>query len=108
MPSFHPVQLILFLALLNVLLAAARWINRPFRIHNRYLAGVYLIIAGTLFHGYLILSDEIARFPHALSFHSPALFLVGPLYLRWIRALLDVDEEPHFPLWLEALPALIA
>lgn len=100
-------ETILFLALLGFLLGIVLLITRPFAARNRYLGFVYLILSITVLHGWLIASGEIRSVPHLLSIHIPFMFLIGPLYLRFMRTLIK-EEGSGDSFWMDVLPFALA
>lgn len=74
---------------------------------NTLLATLLLIFSGYLFEHYLVLEDLVAKLPHLVATFVPFLFLLGPLYFFYVKAMLGHPINLQTKNFLHIIPAVI-
>ncbi len=80
-------------------------VRRGNRLANRILALALICFACGMAAHTLGHSKYILRVPHLAKTELPLLFLIGPLFYFYVRALTGRQFKLHEKLWLHALPA---
>lgn len=71
-----------------------------------WLAGLLIMLALPVLNGVLQSTGYVLVIPHAAQLHAPLQFLIGPLLLFYVEALIGRRLFPSFPRWWHALPAV--
>ena len=82
-------------------------IRRGNRLANRILALALICFAYGMAVHTLGYSRYLLRVPHLAKTEPPLLFLIGPLFYFYVRALTERQFKLHGKLWLHALPTVL-
>ena len=104
MESLLPIAL--FSTGLSLVYAVGELVDRRPGIRNWLLSTIYVTLALTLGHAYLLTTGQIIAFPHLLHIHTPLTYAMGPCLNLYLRLSIDREARISTRFYWHLIPAV--